>query len=110
MKEWAESFYKSKAWQKTRKAYIVSVFGLCERCRERGLLVEGKIVHHKKHLTEENINDPAVSLNPKNLEYLCQACHNEEHMKVYGEVRAGLAFDSNGNLVQISDAANGCEA
>ena len=110
MKEWAEAFYKSKAWQRTRRAYIASVFGLCERCKAKGKLVPGKIVHHKVHLNEHNINDPTISLNQRNLEYLCQKCHNDEHMRIHGKLRAGLAIDySTGNLIQVSDEANGCE-
>ena len=30
MKPFAEAFYKSNAWQRTRKAYIHKAFGLCE--------------------------------------------------------------------------------
>lgn len=74
-----ENFYKSSAWLSTRSAYISKVNGLCERCLNKGLIVPGKIVHHKIHLTRENYLDPEVSLNFDNLELLCQRCHNEEH-------------------------------
>ena len=109
MKPWAEQFYKSKLWQKCRAAYIASVFGLCERCRRRGIVKPGKIVHHKIKLTPENINDHSISLNFRNLEYLCQECHNEEHHQKHGNTRKGLAFDAYGNLVQVSEAANNGE-
>ena len=60
MKEFAEAFYKSDRWQKCRGAYIAERLlidgGLCEECRAR----VGYIVHHKKQLTEKNINDPSV--------------------------------------------------
>lgn len=79
MKEFAESFYKSKTWQGARDSYIASVGGLCEKCRERGEIVAAEIVHHKVKLTAKNINDPAVTLNPKNLEALCRACHGRAH-------------------------------
>jgi 5-methylcytosine-specific restriction endonuclease McrA len=46
---------------------------------ERGLMVPAEIVHHKVHLTPENINDPSVSLAWENLEALCRECHAEEH-------------------------------
>lgn len=56
-----------------------SVGGLCERCLKKGLIVPGEIVHHKIHITPDNVNDPAVTLNPDNLELLCRDCHAEEH-------------------------------
>lgn len=110
MKPWAVQFYKSKAWLKCRKAYITSVQGLCERCRRRGIAKPGKIVHHKTALTPDNITDHSISLNPANLEYLCQKCHNIEHYQKFGSTRRGLAFDANGQLVQVSDEANNGEA
>lgn len=79
MREFAESFYKSKAWQDCRAAYVKRVGGLCERCLARGMYVPGVIVHHKTHITPNNINDPSVTLNPDNLELLCRDCHGIEH-------------------------------
>ena len=73
-KEYAKAFYNSAAWIKCKNSYIKSVHGLCERCGEPGY-----IVHHKKYITPKNINDPSITLNHDNLEYLCQKCHNEEH-------------------------------
>ena len=94
MKPWARQFYKSKAWKRCREGYIKSVYGLCERCQRPGW-----IVHHKVYLTPDNINDPNVSLNWDNLEYLCQDCHNREHHGNY-PVRDGLMFDEQGNLMK----------
>lgn len=95
-KEFAKSFYKSKAWIECRDGYIKSVYGLCERCEKPGY-----IVHHKITLTPQNINDPNTTLNWNNLEYLCQNCHNKEHHKnKEGITRDGLEFDEFGNLVQ----------
>lgn len=95
MKPWARKFYNSAAWKKCRLSYIAKVHGLCERCG-----MPGKIVHHKKYLTPQNINDPSVSLNHEKLEYLCQDCHNGEHFGS-GEtaVSDGFTFDSDGNLI-----------
>ena len=59
-----------------------SVGGLCERCLKRGLYVSGVIVHHKVHLTPENISDPNVSCAFGNLELLCRDCHAEEHSRL----------------------------
>ena len=79
MKEYARSFYSSKRWQQTRKAYAASVGGLCERCYQKGRIVPGAIVHHKIHLNPVNIKDPLVALNWQNLELLCRDCHAVEH-------------------------------
>ena len=92
-KPFAIQFYKSKAWQDCRAAYIKSVFGLCERCGRPGW-----IVHHKEKLTPVNINDPNVTLSFENLEYLCQDCHNREHGGA--STADGLIFDERGDLVQ----------
>ncbi|MGG3456061.1 HNH endonuclease [Paenibacillus rhizolycopersici] len=102
MKPWAKRFYNSKAWKECRASYIIKVHGLCERCGK-----PGKIVHHKKYLTPWNINDPNVSLNHSNLEYLCQDCHNNEHHGEDGVTVDGLMFDEEGNLVQRGDDGYG---
>lgn len=81
-KNFDRSFYKTKAWQRCRDAYAASVGGLCERCRAKGLIVSGEIVHHKKHLTPDNIHDDSITLNWDNLELLCRECHGKEHRTV----------------------------
>lgn len=95
----AKKLYKSAAWRKCRAAYIVQVHGLCERCKE-----PGKIVHHKVHINSSNIHDPEITLNHMNLEYLCQACHNQEHHEKYSPVRQGVAFDKLGNLIRVGES------
>ena len=98
-KEYALPFYRSKAWLQCRDGYIKSVNGLCERCLSKGETTPGKIVHHKVHITPNNVNDPNITLNWDNLEYLCQDCHNQEHhaREATGE---GLRFNSMGELVE----------
>ena len=85
MKAWAESFYKSRAWQNCARAYAKSKGGLCERCLRDGIVTAGVIVHHKIHITPDNIFDPNVALNWDNLEFVCRDCHAKEHgnMKRY---------------------------
>jgi hypothetical protein len=79
MRDFAASFYKSKKWQSTEKAYKKSVGGLCERCLERGRITVGELVHHKIHITPQNISDPSVTLSWSNLQLLCRTCHGEVH-------------------------------
>jgi len=92
-REFAEAFYRSKAWKQCRRAFFIARHGICERCGG-----PGKIVHHKVYLTPQNINDPNVTLNFDNLELLCQECHNREHHETE-PVSDGLRFDENGDLV-----------
>ena len=73
-----KQFYKTRAWRRARDAYIARRLaidgGLCEVCRAE----PGRIVHHKTWLDDHNCNDPEISLNPDNLRYDCQTCHNRE--------------------------------
>ena len=77
--EYAKEFYNSPAWKNCRNAYAKSKGHLCERCMAKGIFKQGEIVHHRKHLTPENISDPNVALDWKNLELLCRDCHALAH-------------------------------
>lgn len=79
MQEWAEKFYKSKAWQNVRDYVYKRDAMLCQDCLHRGLYTPAVEVHHITPLTPDNINDPAVSLNPDNLVSLCKMCHTYRH-------------------------------
>lgn len=79
MKDFAVGFYKSKAWQACRNAYMERVGGLCEDCLARGIYRPAEIVHHIVEISQANINDPAVTLNPANLRAVCRECHAAEH-------------------------------
>ena len=70
MQQYAETFYKSFAWQQCRDSYARSVGYLCEECG-----AAGEIVHHIKHITPDNINDPNITLGFDNLQLLCRDCH-----------------------------------
>lgn len=94
MRDFAKEFYQSKAWRETRAYVFKRDFGLCVRCGK-----PGEIVHHKRYLTPDNIDDPSVSLNEDNLETLCRECHALEHEGELPTDRA-LTFDENGDLVE----------
>ena len=103
-KEFSKKFYNSKAWLDCREGYIKSVHGLCNRCLKQGNIVNGYIVHHKILLTPSNIDNPDITLNWNELEYLCIDCHNKEHMGTHKEVvREGLMFNSRGEIVKKED-------
>ena len=93
MQKWAEDFYYRKTWRKCRESYKKSVQGICERCG--GI---AKVVHHKTHLTPDNISDPTITLAYANLEALCQDCHNREHHGGNAP-DLGYSYDEDGNIV-----------
>lgn len=82
------TFYNSKAWKRCRANYRQSVGGLCEDCLAKGIYTPGEIVHHIEHVTMENVTNPEVTLNPKNLRLVCMKCHADEHPELYGRKRA----------------------
>lgn len=94
-KEFSESFYASKEWERTRLAFMQSKHFICERCGKAA-----KIAHHKTYLNPRNIVDPYVTLNWDNLECLCQDCHNREH-SLKPATAQGLGFDDNGNVIPL---------
>lgn len=104
-RDFAVGFYHSPQWLHNRKAYMAKVIdspfglippGMCERCFEQGKLVPAKVVHHKTHLTPENIDDPHITLAFSNFQRLCQDCHAAVHT---GGQESRIAFDEHGNVV-----------
>ena len=74
-----KGFYHSGAWAACRESYRRYRGGLCERCLKNGIVKVGVDVHHRIHLTIDNIHDPTITLNFANLELLCRECHAAEH-------------------------------
>lgn len=79
-------FYRSEEWEKFRKVVIA------ERIKDDGFIydeVTGKpivkaydiILHHEIELTEENVFDYEISLNPKNIKIVSHKTHNIIHNK-----------------------------
>lgn len=83
MSKLTKAFYATQAWKDTRRNYIKSVGGLCERCLSKGIIEPAVIVHHKVALTPENVSDLNVSLSWNNLQALCRKCHAEVHEEMY---------------------------
>ena len=88
-----KEFYQSTGWRKIRNTYLAMQNNLCERCAKKGLINTTKIVHHKVYININNIHDVNITMNLKNLEALCQDCHNKEHFKRKNR------FDENGDLL-----------
>lgn len=85
-------FYRSKEWADFRKVVIA------ERVKEDGFVHDeytGKplvkaydiILHHKEELTEENVKDYNISLNPSNIMIVSHKSHNIIHNKLGYAVR-----------------------
>lgn len=102
-REFARAFYHSPAWERARSAAIARAHGLCERCLEQGIYTPCAIVHHRVHLTPDNICDSSVTTDLRNLECVCRDCHAAEHPEIYGDrPNVRVAFDEFGNVVRRS--------
>lgn len=86
--EFSKKFYNSAQWERCRSQYLITPIkrpfgvvppGLCERCYEMGLFSIATIVHHRRHITPANVNDPNVTIDFDNLQRLCPKCHAEVH-------------------------------
>lgn len=88
-----EKFYKSDRWHLARSIVIARANGLCEKCGK-----VGTEVHHIIRLTPDNVDDPSISINPKNLILLCKDCHNKEHGRFTSKL--DYKFDANGDLIK----------
>lgn len=108
----AARFYNSKQWKRVRNAYMAHPArtpggrivppGMCERCFAAGMLKPAEIVHHKVHLTPENIADTAVTMGFQNLERVCRDCHAELHGEV-PSYKPRVAFSQDGKVVELYD-------
>lgn len=81
------TFYQSKEWQNLMriiKAERITEDGelICEHCGNPIVKKYDCIGHHVIHLTEENVNDVMISLNPENVQLVHHACHNKIHNKL----------------------------
>lgn len=74
-----KQFYARKEWIELRLDLIIERNMTCERCGKHCIDISQLIGHHKIPLTEANINDVNITLNPENIEIICFDCHNEEH-------------------------------
>ena len=77
----SDNFYSGPEWRATKEAYLSKVGRLCERCLKQGKVVPAEIVHHKIHLTPDNLTNPDIALSFSNLEAVCRRHHAEAHKK-----------------------------
>lgn len=75
-----QRFYASKRWRDLRKRLVIERRGICDRCGKDYSADPSLLnAHHKEHLTDETLADPAVAVNPDNIEVLCAKCHALQH-------------------------------
>lgn len=80
------TFYQSKTWVKLTKIIRqerVNENGeiICDYCKKPITKAYDCICHHKIALTDENINDVEIALNPNNIILVHHKCHNLIHEK-----------------------------
>lgn len=80
-------FYTGKRWRAlltTIKNERVNEDGLviCEYCGKPIVREYDIIGHHKIHLTEDNVDDAEIALNPLNIQLVHHRCHNYIHEKL----------------------------
>lgn len=78
------TFYQSREWinlLSVIKAERINEQGfiICEHCGKPIVAKYDCIGHHKIELTEMNVNDYEISLNPSNVVLVHHKCHNEIH-------------------------------
>ena len=92
-RDFSKAFYNSRAWKDTREYCLLRDHYACVLC---GRAAEE--VHHKIRLTQTNIIDPNITLNPDNLISLCHDCHMKQHS--LDLIDYPYEFDASGQLVE----------
>lgn len=84
-----DTFYKSHEWESLRGRLMLERVNdsgelVCEFCGKPIQRRYDCIAHHKVELTDDNVNDYNVSLNPDNLMLIHFRCHNRIHERFEG--------------------------
>lgn len=91
------AFYCRKPWRDLSYKLKVERGGKCERCGFTAVTKDdwAKLIgHHRIELTESNVDDAAVALNPAKIEIICFGCHNEEHRRFGNSKRVYIVWGS----------------
>lgn len=81
-----QAFYKSRKWDsfiQTLKSERTNPEGfiICEHCGQPIVKAYDCIGHHIQELTDENVDDAMISLNPDNIKLVHFKCHNQIHKR-----------------------------
>lgn len=79
-----QKFYRSNVWENFTKQLRLERAKddgslICEHCGKPIVRKYDCIAHHKIELTEDNVDDVSVALNPDNIMLIHFRCHNEIH-------------------------------
>lgn len=82
-----ENFYRSDEWYKLTQQIKLDRLDendqlICWHCHKPITRAYDCICHHTLFLTEDNVNDAAVSLNPELIKLVHHRCHNIIHNKL----------------------------
>ena len=87
-------FYCSKVWKDLSFTLKIKAGGRCARCGNTIEDFSYLIGHHKIELTEDNVDDPNIALNPVHIEIICLNCHNKEHRRFGNKQRVYIVWGS----------------
>ena len=87
-------FYCSKVWRDLVYKLKVERGGKCERTGEIFLDFSQLIGHHKIELTDDNVDDPNISLNPELIEIISHREHNKEHRRFGNKKNVYIIYGS----------------
>ncbi|MDF2948172.1 MAG: endonuclease [Sedimentibacter sp.] len=93
-----KQFFRGLEWQLFRQQIIfdrmvtvvnpdgsISKHIVCEYCKKNIVVSRHIQIHHTPiELTDDNVNDVTISLNPDNVKIACLHCHNKEHDRFSG--------------------------
>ena len=87
-------FYCSKAWRDLSFNLKIERSGKCERTGEVFTDMSQLIGHHKIPLTEDNVNNPQIALNPELIEIISHKEHNKEHRRFGNKQNVYIVYGS----------------
>jgi 5-methylcytosine-specific restriction endonuclease McrA len=78
----ATSFYKTARWKNKRERVLRRDHYMCQECKRYGKTTPAQTVHHINTLERF----PELALVSANLISLCNACHEQMHDRLTGEL------------------------
>ena len=93
------TFYRSKEWESLRNQLRIERINnngdiICTHCHKPIIKAYDCIAHHIVPLTESNVNNYNVSLNPENIVLVHHNCHNKIHNKGFKPKRVYIVYGS----------------
>lgn len=81
-----QAFYKSRKWENFIEGLRIERANpdgvvVCEHCGKPIIKKYDCIGHHITELTDDNVNDVMIALNPDNIQLVHFKCHNEIHKR-----------------------------